>query len=81
MNKTLDLLIRLNENIRTVHLDMGGKDRYALGIKAHPIISEIKGFLASASQSADSADGEGDNACEHMSNDGHYCTHIGDVVK
>ena len=46
MNEALDLLKRLHYHIHTVHLDMGGKNRYSLDIKAHPIIDEIKEFLS-----------------------------------
>jgi len=57
IKKSLNLLQRLNEHIVTVHLDMGGKDKYALGSKAHPIISEIKSFLSKSSQPIAPADG------------------------
>ena len=26
-------------------------------------------------------DGDGGGVCEHMSKDGHFCTHVGDVVQ
>lgn len=46
MDKALELLHKLNLNITTVHLDMGGNHRYALNHKAHAIISEIKLYLS-----------------------------------
>ena len=46
MSKALKLLHKLNMQITTVHLDMGGKNRYTLNAKAHEVIDEIKLFLS-----------------------------------
>jgi len=46
MNEALRLLHKLNFNIRTVHLDMGGNHKYALSAKAHKVITEIKLYLS-----------------------------------
>jgi hypothetical protein len=43
--RAMELLSNLNFNITTVHLDMGGQNRYTLNEKAHKIIDEIKKFL------------------------------------
>lgn len=46
MNEPLRLLHKLNLHITTVHLDMGGQNRYSLSAKAHRIIDEIKLYLS-----------------------------------
>ena len=45
MDRAKELLNELNLHITTVHLDMGGKNKYALTMKAHPVIDRIKAFL------------------------------------
>lgn len=42
MKTDRELLEELMFHITCVHLDMGGKHKYSLTIKAHDIISEIK---------------------------------------
>ena len=39
------LLEELMHQINTIHFDMGGNNRYSLGIKAHKIIDKIKGII------------------------------------
>ncbi len=43
--KALKLLIKLQETIKTAHLDMGGNHRYSLTVYSHPVICEIKAYL------------------------------------
>ncbi len=45
MDKSTKLLEKLVTTIVTTHLDMGGKNRYALSVSSWPIIDEIKRFL------------------------------------
>lgn len=46
MDKPTKLLSYLDETIKCTHLDMGGKHRYALTVRSHPIIQEIRAYLA-----------------------------------
>lgn len=48
-NQALKLLIELDAQLLTIHLDMGGNHRYALSAKAHEIITRIKLFLCEIS--------------------------------
>jgi len=45
-NEAKKLLHKLNLQITTVHLDMGGQNRYALNANAHKVIDEIKRYLS-----------------------------------
>jgi hypothetical protein len=46
MSKAKELLHKLNLQITTVGLTMGGNNRYALNAKAHKVIDEIKVYLS-----------------------------------
>jgi hypothetical protein len=41
----LELLQKLSDTVATIHLDMGGKHRYALSANSHPVLTEIKNYL------------------------------------
>lgn len=41
----IDILRRLMRSISLIHLDMGGKHRYALSFKSHRILTEANMFL------------------------------------
>jgi hypothetical protein len=43
--KLLELLHKLMYRITTVHLDMGGNNKYSLNHKAFPIVTELKYLL------------------------------------
>ena len=56
MNKSTELLIKLMDNVKCIHLDMGGNNKYHLTHKAMPIITEIKAYLAERHLTAVEAD-------------------------
>ena len=55
--KTADeLLIELDQNLKCVHLDMGGNHKYMVTHKTQPVLREIKEYVMQISQQPDSTD-------------------------
>ena len=63
MNKSTELLIKLMDNVKCIHLDMGGNNKYHLTHKAMPIITEIKAYLAERHLTAVEVDA--DKQCDY----------------
>jgi hypothetical protein len=45
VNKAKELLIKLNDTIKILNLDMGGKHSYMLSHKSNEVITEIRKYL------------------------------------
>lgn len=46
MTRDRELLRKLMQDVITIHIDMGGNHKYALNLKAHKTITEIKEHLS-----------------------------------
>ena len=68
--KTADeLLIELDQNLKCVHLDMGGNHKYMVTHKTQPVLREIKEYVMQISQQAvqpDTANGWRCKGCNQL---------------
>jgi len=48
--KAYELLVKLNDSIKILNLDMGGKHSYMLSHKSNAIITEIRAYLSESKE-------------------------------